>query len=137
MVCGRPGWPEAADRRETGAAENLTETERHDGRVRRGERRVREDRFVLIGGFSGASGREENSSQVSKGHLPLASCFQRKKLKAGNVSSTIGLTPVCCCSGACWEFCCQHTEHFHDKFCFISYLQCVSLSSCCSVFYLF
>lgn len=85
MVCGRPGWPEAADRRETGAAEDLTETERHDGRVRRGRVGVREDRFVLIGGFSGASGREveerreKNSSQVSKGHLLLASCFQRKK----------------------------------------------------------
>lgn len=87
MVCGRPGWPEAVDRRETGAAEDLTETERHDGR-RVGGRRdgVREDRFVLIGGFSGASGRkveeqsgEKNSSQVSKGHLLLASCFQRKK----------------------------------------------------------
>ena len=85
MVCRRPGWPEAVDRRETGAAEDLTETERHDGRGVGGDS-VREDRFVLIGGFSGASGREvdeqsgeKNSSQVSKGHLLLASCFQRKK----------------------------------------------------------
>uniref|UniRef100_A0A3Q2V7E5 Nuclear factor 1 n=1 Tax=Haplochromis burtoni TaxID=8153 RepID=A0A3Q2V7E5_HAPBU len=41
FVHARP--PEAADQRERG-------TERHDGR---------EDRFVLIGGFSGASGREK------------------------------------------------------------------------------
>lgn len=46
------------------------ESEKHDGR--------REDGFVLIGGFSGASGREK-LSRVSKGHLQLASCFQRKE----------------------------------------------------------
>lgn len=68
-LCGLlEAWlPEAADRRE-----------RHDGKGVEGGGSVREDWFVLIGGFSGATGRK-NSCQVSKGHLAPASCFQRTK----------------------------------------------------------
>lgn len=91
MVCRRPGWPEAVDRRETGAAEDLTETERHDGRGVGGRQRqggqicLNWRFFWCIGERSGRAERREKLQSGIKRAFTARFLFPEEKIKAGNV----------------------------------------------------
>lgn len=89
MVCWRPGSPEAADRRER--QELLRIYQKQKGMM--GKVCVW-DRFVLIGGFSGASGREELQSGITRA-VSAHFLFPEDKIKAGNAFVNDWPEPIC------------------------------------------